>query len=260
MMEFKNILCEIVGKTAWLTFNRPEVMNALNRETLSELESAFCFLENEEMVQVIILTGSGKSFVAGADLDMHKECSVLEGREVALYGQKIFSQIENLKKTVIAAINGYALGGGCELAMACDIRIASEKSKFSQPEVGLGIIPGWGGTQRMPRLIGKGRAKYYILTGEMMTADEAHRIGLVDKVVPALDLINSTQSLADIIIHQGPLAVQLAKMAINNGAKMDLDSGLSYESEIYTTSFASSDRIEGVNAFLEKRKPQFLGQ
>lgn len=260
MAEFKNLLYECQDGSALITMNRPEVLNALNMETLSELDAAFSAADNDESVKAIVLTGSGKAFIAGADITMHKECTALEGREVAVFGQKIFSKIENLGKPVIAAINGFALGGGCELAMSCDIRVASETARFGQPEVNLGIIPGWGGTQRMPRLIGKGRAKYFILTGEIFNAEEAYRIGLVDKVVPATDLLSKAKMIAQAIASKGPVAVRIAKAAINNGVNMDLESGIAYEAEAYTTSFSSMDRIEGVKAFLEKRKPNFTGK
>jgi len=260
MTAYKNLLYDCQGGIALITMNRPEVMNALNIETLRELAAVFSAAEKDEKVKVIVITGAGKAFIAGADLTMHRECTALEGREVAVYGQTIFSRIENLTKPVIAAINGFALGGGCELAMACDIRVASETARFGQPEVNLGIIPGWGGTQRLPRLIGKGRAKYYILTGEIFNAAEAFRIGLVDKVVDAADLLNASKAIAQAIMSKGPVAVTMAKRAINNGLNMDLEAGIAYEAEAYTTSFGSIDRIEGVTAFLEKRKPIFFGK
>ena len=207
---------------------------------------------------VVIITGSGeKSFVAGADIAEMKSLNIHEGRNMTRLGQCVFQEIENLSRPVIAAVNGYALGGGCELAMACDIRIASEKAKFGQPEVGLGIIPGYGGTQRLPRLIGKGRAKYYIFTTDMITAEEAFNMGLIDKVVPHGKLYEETLKIAEKIISKGPIAVRMAKYAVNNGMNMDLASGIAYEAEAYTTSFGSEDRIEGMSAFLEKRKADF---
>lgn len=179
---------------------------------------------------------------------------------MTMLGQDVFNEIENLDKPVIAAVNGFALGGGCEIAMACDIRIASEKAKFGQPEVNLGIIPGYGGTQRLPRLIGKGRAKYYIFTGEMMTAQQAFQFGLADKVVAPEELISTAREVAKTIMAKAPVAVMMAKRAINNGLDMDLDSGIAYEAEAYTTTFGTQDRVEGMTAFVEKRKANFIGK
>lgn len=260
MAEFKNLLYECEDGIALITMNRPEAMNAFNAATLGELAAVLATAEEDPAVKVVVITGAGKAFVAGADIAMNKDLEPIEGREVSLRGHRLFSKIENLGKPVIAAVNGYALGGGCELAMACDIRVASEKAKFGLPEVGLGIIPGWGGTQRLPRLIGKGRAKYYAMTAEMFDAAEAYRIGLVNKVVAAEELLPAARQIAAVLMGKGPVAVRLVKAAINNGLKMDLDSALAYEVETYTASFSCEDRTEGMAAFLEKRPAKFQGR
>jgi enoyl-CoA hydratase len=260
-MELKNLLTELEDGILTITINRPQVLNALNTETLSELRMAIKEAGETEEVKAVIITGAGeKSFVAGADIAQMRDLEVLEGRTMTILGQDVFTEIENLDKPVIAAVNGYALGGGCELAMACDIRIASEKARFGQPEVNLGIIPGYGGTQRLPRLIGKGRAKYYIFTGEMMTAQEAFNFGLVDKIVAPEDLMTKAREVAKTIMAKAPIAVMMAKRAINRGLDMDLASGIAYETEAYTTTFATWDRIEGMGAFVEKRKATFQGK
>ncbi|QAT61074.1 crotonase [Acidilutibacter cellobiosedens] len=257
-MGYKNIILDEKDGILTITINRPKVLNALNTDTLNELENVVRDIERDKEIMVVIITGSGeKSFVAGADIAEMKSLNIHEGRNMTRLGQCVFQEIENLSRPVIAAVNGYALGGGCELAMACDIRIASEKAKFGQPEVGLGIIPGYGGTQRLPRLIGKGRAKYYIFTTDMITAEEAFNMGLIDKVVPHGKLYEETLKIAEKIISKGPIAVRMAKYAVNNGMNMDLASGIAYEAEAYTTSFGSEDRIEGMSAFLEKRKADF---
>lgn len=257
-MELKNVLTELEDGILTITINRPQVLNALNTETLSELRMTIKEAGETEEVKSVIITGAGeKSFVAGADIAQMRDLEVLEGRTMTILGQDVFTEIENLDKPVIAAVNGYALGGGCELAMACDIRIASEKARFGQPEVNLGIIPGYGGTQRLSRLIGKGRAKYYIFTGEMMTAQEAFNFGLVDKVVAPEELMTKAREVAKTIMAKAPIAIMMAKRAINRGLDMDLASGIAYETEAYTTTFATQDRIEGMGAFVEKRKANF---
>lgn len=259
-MEFNNLLYENKDGIAFITMNRPEALNAFNKETLEELSKVIDLVEQDPEVKVIIFTGQGKSFIAGADISEMSEYEILEGRDVALKGQALFSRVEKLGKMTIAAINGFALGGGCEFAMSCDIRIASEYAKFGQPEVGLGIIPGWGGTQRMPRLVGKGTAKYYICTGDIFNAEEAYRIGLVDKITKADELISTAEKVAKTIISKAPVAVKMAKYAINNGLNTDLESGIAYEAEAYTTSFSCADRKEGTAAFLEKRQANFQGK
>ncbi|HWQ77407.1 MAG TPA: enoyl-CoA hydratase-related protein [Anaerovoracaceae bacterium] len=259
-MKFKNILYENNDGIALVTMNRPEALNAFNKETLGELSEIIDFAEQDASVKVLIFTGQGKSFIAGADIAEMSKLEVLEGRDVALKGQAVFFKVENIGKPTIAAINGFALGGGCEFAMSCDIRIASEFAKFGQPEVSLGIIPGWGGTQRLPRLIGKGLAKYYIYTGEIFNAEEAYRIGLVEKIVKADELMTTAQTIAKTIMSKAPVAVKMAKGSINNGLSMDLKSGVAYEAEAYATSFGCADRMEGTAAFMEKRKANFAGK
>lgn len=255
---YQNILTETKEGVTTITINRPKALNALNVDTLNELMDALKLAHTDEETRVIIITGSGeKAFVAGADIAQMSELSTLEGRAMTLLGQNVFAYIEQIDKPVIAAVNGFALGGGCELSMACDIRIASKKAKFGQPEVNLGIIPGFGGTQRLPRLIGKGRAKYYIFTGEMMTAEEAYRIGLVDKLAEPEALMEDTVKTAKLIMSKAPLAVKMAKLAINTGMDVDLKSGVAYEAEAYTTTFSSEDRVEGMKAFVEKRSANF---
>jgi enoyl-CoA hydratase len=259
-MEYANLLVEMTGATATVTVNRPKALNALNRETLLDLQRAFVKLEQDATVKVIILTGAGeKAFVAGADIAQMQAMNVLEGRAFAQFGQQVFKAIENSSKPVIAAVNGFALGGGCELAMACDIRLAAENAKFGQPEVNLGVIPGFAGTQRLARLIGKGRAKELIFTGDMIDAQEACRLGLVNKVLPQEQLIEAAQKMAQKIASKGPIAVSLSKEAINNGLEMDLDKAVAYEAELFGLCFATADKKEGMLAFLEKRTAEFKG-
>ena len=257
----ENVLLEVADGLATITVNRPKALNALNTATLNELKDAALAAEADPTVSVVIITGAGeKSFVAGADIAQMRDLSPLEGRKMTMLGQAVFATIENLTKPVIAAVNGFALGGGCELAMACDIRVASTNAKFGQPEVNLGIIPGFAGTQRLARLIGKGRAKYYIFTGYMMTAAEAYDLGLVDKVVEPAALLDTCREIAKTIIAKAPVAVMMAKKAINHGLDMDLASGVAYEAEAYTTCFATADRVEGMTAFLEKRAAKFTSK
>ncbi|MDR7868478.1 MAG: enoyl-CoA hydratase-related protein [Sporomusaceae bacterium] len=246
---------------AIITVNRPQALNALDTDTLGELRAAVLAADEDPAVRVLIITGAGaKAFVAGADIAQMRALSPLEGRKMTMLGQEIFATIENLAKPVIAAVNGFALGGGCELAMACDIRVASATAKFGQPEVNLGIIPGFAGTQRLSRLIGKGRAKYYIFTGQMMTAQEAYERGLADKVVEPEALLGTCREIAKTIMTKAPVAVMMAKKAINHGLDMDIRSAVAYEAEAYTTCFATDDRVEGMTAFLEKRPAKFAGK
>ena len=255
------ILCQKSDGIATLTISRPKALNALNTETLLELKKNIIEAAKAEDVSVLIITGDGaKAFVAGADIAEMQKLAPLAGRSMTSLGQEVFTLIENIDKPVIAAVNGFALGGGCELAMACDIRIASDNAKFGQPEVNLGIIPGFGGTQRLPRLIGKGRAKYYICTGFMMTAQEALNVGLVEKVVKPEELMETCRLVARTIAEKAPVAVMMAKKAINHGLDMSLEAGVSYETEAYTTCFATQDRVEGMSAFLEKRPAKFIHQ
>lgn len=260
-MAHENLLVSIENKIAVVAVNRPKALNALNQQTLLELQETFIDLAKNDAVQLIILTGYGeKAFVAGADIAAMQPLNALEARRFAKLGHQVMQHIEGCLKPVIAAVNGFALGGGCELALGCDIRIASENARFGQPEVNLGVIPGFGGTQRLARLIGKGRALELILTGNMIDAAEAYRIGLVNKVVPANELLETAKAMAMTIISKGPYAVQLAKQAIRNGLELDLDRANQYEAELFGLCFATIDQKEGMQAFLEKRPAHFIGE
>ncbi len=261
-MEWKNIAWEQGDGWAQITIQRPKVLNALNRETLEELEQAVGRAEEDETVRALIITGAGdKAFVAGADIgELRQIPSSWEGERLAARGQALFLRIEELDKPVIMAVNGYALGGGCELAMSGDILIASDKARFGQPEVNLGVIPGYGGTQRLARLVGKTTAKYLCLTGEMITAEEALRLGLVQKVVPHDQLLEEARKLAERLAQKAPIAMKYIKKAINQGTETDLQSGLRLEAAFFGLSFDTEDRIEGMDAFLEKRAPRFRGK
>jgi enoyl-CoA hydratase len=256
-MEFKNIILEIKDSVGLIKMNRPDAMNALNSETLQELRGAISQLKDSDDVKVIIITGEGKAFVAGADIAEMKDMSGDKAKEFSRTGQKVFSKIAKIKKPVIAAINGFALGGGCELALACDIRIASEKAKLGQPEVNLGVIPGFAGTQRLSRLVGTAKAKEIIFTGDMVDAPTALSIGLINQVVPAEQLMDTCMELASKIASKGPMAVKLAKKVINEGIEEKLDKGSDYESDEFGECFASGEAKEGMSAFLEKRKPNW---
>lgn len=257
-----NLLLEVENGIALLTINRPKALNALNSETLAELNACLAELENNDDVKVVILTGSGeKSFVAGADISEMVNATPAEGRKMGLLAREAFGRLENMPQVTIAAVNGFALGGGCEISMSCDIRVASENAKFAQPECGLGILPGFGGTQRLPRLVGKGRAKELIFTCDMISADEAFRMGLANHVVPQAELIDYCKAMAGRIMKNGPYAVALAKQAINTGSDTDLDSGLKLEANLFGLSFSTADKMEGMTAFLEKRKEKhFIGK
>lgn len=252
------LLLAVTDGIATLTINRPTALNALNEAVLDELARVVPQIIADQQVRVVILTGSGpKSFVAGADIATMRDMEPAQARALATRAHQLYATIEASPKPFIAAVNGYALGGGCELAMACDIRLASETARFGQPEVNLGIIPGFGGTQRLPRLIGKGRALEMILTGEMVDAREALRIGLVNKVVAADELMAAATGLARMIAAKGAVAVQLCKQAVGNGLEMELGKACVYETELFASSFTTSDQREGMTAFLEKRPPQF---
>ena len=248
------------GRLAYVTINRPAALNALNDIVIGELQDCFEKINSNAAIGCVILTGTGRSFVAGADIGTMRDLACLDGREFTMSGQRLMDYIENIHQPVIAAVNGFALGGGCELAMACDIRIASEKAKFGQPEVNLGIIPGFGGTQRLPRLIGKGMAKYLIMTAEHISAEEALRIGLVQKVVAPEALMEEAERVANLILSKAPVAIQMSKCAINVAEDTDMRSGVAYEAEAYTTCFQAADRVEGMSAFLEKRDAKFTGR
>lgn len=254
---FKTILYEVKENKAYITVNRPEALNALNIEVLEELTKAFAQFEKDVDADVAILTGEGKAFVAGADIAAMSKMNPIEGRAMMIKGHNLMNFMESIEKPIIAAVNGFALGGGCELAMACDIRLASEKAKFGQPEVNLGIIPGFGGTQRLPRLVGRGMGKYLIFTADIIGADEAHRIGLVEKIADAESLISEASALADKIAAKAPIAVGAAKRAINVGYDLDMKAASILEIETFTAPFASCDKEEGMKAFLEKRPAEF---
>jgi enoyl-CoA hydratase len=258
LMGYETIIVEQEGPVGILKLNRPQALNALNRLVISELISALEEIEKGGMPKVLIVTGAGeKAFVAGTDIIEMEGLSSFEAREFAGYARKAIDQVANLNRPVIAAINGFALGGGCELALACDIRIASEKAKMGQPETGLGIIPGSGGTQRLPRIVGPSRAKHMIFTGEIIDAQTALRIGLVDRVVPPEQLLEEASKMALAIAGKPRVALALAKSAINRGLDMDLQDGLSYEIECFAGCFATQDQKEGMRAFSEKRKPNY---
>ena len=259
--NFENLLVEQKDSIAYVTINRPNVLNALNMATMSELRAVFTQLKDDRVVRVVILTGAGeKSFVAGADIGELQKNNPVEAKEYTHRGQAVLDLIENLGKPVIACINGFALGGGCELAMACTMRLASENAKLGQPEVKLGIIPGYGGSQRLPRLVGKGIAMQLLLTGEMITAHEAQRIGLVNEVVPSGQLIARAEAMAQAIIKNAPLAIQYCLEAVNHGMEMSLQEGLYLEATLFAVSCATEDKKEGTAAFLEKRAANFAGK
>jgi len=260
-VEYTNLLLEQSGPIAVLTINRPRAFNSLNSDTLSELSTVLDELGRDSSVKVVILTGSGeKAFVAGADISQMKDFNSLEGRRFAQLGHATFRKIELLPQPVIAAIKGFALGGGCELAMACDIRLASENAKFGQPEVTLGLTAGFGGTQRLPRLVGTGLASELLFTGDIIDAQEAYRIGLINHVYSIDTLMEEAQKLAKRIAERAPVAVQLSKSAIQRGSNMDIDSAQAYEAEVFGLTFSTQDQKEGCTAFAEKRKPVFEGR
>ncbi|AZR74058.1 crotonase [Anoxybacter fermentans] len=259
-MTFVNLNLTKEDGIGILTINRPEALNALNRELLNELKEAIAQIKDDPEIKVCIITGEGKAFVAGADIGEMVEFNAVEGREFGRLGNSVFNALEEMEKPVIAAINGYALGGGCELALACDIRLASEKAKLGQPEVGLGITPGFGGTQRLVRAIGPAKAKELIFTGKIIDANEAHAIGLVNHVYPAESLLEEAKKMAREIANKAPFAVKLCKRAINEGMEMDLKRGLEMEADLFGLCFATEDQKEGMRAFLEKRKAEFKGE
>jgi enoyl-CoA hydratase len=260
-MTYETLLFDIRDAIAFVTINRPDKLNALNDQVIAELGDAAERIATEDAIRGAILTGAGtKAFVAGADIGDLAKQGPFDGRARALRGQAVLRRLETCGKPVIAAVNGFALGGGCELAIACHMRIASENAKFGQPEVKLGIAPGYGGTQRLPRLVGKGVALQLILTGEMIDAHEAHRIGLVTKVVPAGELLAEAERLLRGILAMGPLAVRLALEAVDRGLEMSLEEGLLLEANHFGLLAATRDMKEGLTAFLEKRQPRFEGR
>ncbi|HUU38516.1 MAG TPA: enoyl-CoA hydratase-related protein [Candidatus Desulfaltia sp.] len=260
-MNFKNLLTRKSDGIGWITINRPDKLNAMNIETIEELRTAFREFGDDPEVKAVIFTGAGeKAFIAGADISEFIHLDAEKGREYARRGQELTKTIEDFPKPVIAAINGYALGGGTEFALACHIRLASENAKLGQPEVKLGIIPGYGGTQRLARLVGKGKAMEMILSGRIIEAGEACEIGLVNKVVPAAELLSAAEAMAKEIIRNAPLALAYSIEAINHGLDRTLAEGLELEAEIFGRSCATEDFREGAKAFIEKRKPDFRGR
>lgn len=257
---FENILLERRGRIALITINRPDKLNALNIKTREEMASALDELRNDQEIRVVVITGAGeKSFVAGADINEFAGRTAVEQRAV-MKAKSIFTAAEDFPKPLIAMINGFCLGGGCELALSCDIRIASEKARFGQPEINLGIIPGGGGTQRLTRLIGEGKAMQMILTGEIIDAQEALRLGLVNEVHPAAELEAKAMELAGKIAEKSPVALAMAKTAVKAAARTTLREGLDQEIDLFAICFSTEDKEEGVSAFLEKRKPDFKGR
>lgn len=260
-MAYENLLYDVKEQIARITFNRPNVLNALNRKTMDELGDCLNAARRDDAVRVLILTGAGeKAFIAGADINELAQHTPVDGKEFSLYGQEIIHRLETMGKPSIAAVNGFALGGGCELALACTMRIASRNAKLGQPEVKLGILPGYGGTQRLARLCGKGVAHEMILAGEMITAEEALRIGLVNRVTDSADLLPTAESIARKIIANAALAVKYAMEAVEHGMEMTQEEGLFLEATLFGLCCATDDMREGTRAFLEKRPAKFQGR
>jgi enoyl-CoA hydratase len=260
-MSFENLLLERDGAIAIVTINRPRVLNALNGSTLGELQRLLRDLQRDDTVRVVILTGGGeKSFVAGADINELAALTPVGGREHALAGQRVFDLIEHLGKPVIAAINGYALGGGCELAMACTLRLAADTARLGQPEIALGLLPGYAGTQRLPRLVGKSKAMEMMLTGTPITAGEALRVGLISRVVPAADLMAEARTLAGQLAAAAPIAMREIINAVNAGAEMPFAQACQHEAALFGLVVSTEDMREGTAAFLDKRTPRFRGR
>jgi enoyl-CoA hydratase/carnithine racemase len=259
--KLENVLYEGKGAIAYVTLNRPKVLNALNQRTWEDLRAAFEDVRDDAAIRGVILTGAGdRAFIAGADISELAQVTAVEAEKSSSYGQEVLNLIENLGKPVIAAVNGFALGGGCEMAMACTIRVAIETAKFGQPEVALGLIPGGGGTQRLPRLVGKGRALQLILSGGMITAQEAYRIGLVNEVVPPADLIPHAEAILKQIFKNAPIAVKYALEAVNKGLEASVAEGLSLEASLFGICAGTEDKKEGTEAFLQKRPAKFQGK
>jgi len=260
-MAYENLLVERDGAVSVITINRPKTLNALNNQTMAELATAVDEIRADDSVRAVVLTGAGeKSFVAGADINELAVQTPVGGREHARSGQALFDRIERLGKPVIAAVNGFALGGGCELAMSCTLRLAADTAKFGQPEINLGLIPGYAGSQRLPRLVGRGRAAELLLTGAQISAEEAWRIGLVNRVVPAADLLREAKTLAHTLAAKAPVAVRYILEAMAGGLEMSFADAQDYEATLFGLVSTTEDMREGTRAFLEKRKPEFKGR
>ncbi len=259
MTEYKNLAVEKKDSTLIVTINRERALNALNKELIAEMQQLFSYHWTDDSITAVIITGAGKAFVAGADITELADLDVRSGTQTSANGLYLMKTIQNFPKPVIAAVNGFALGGGCELALACDIRLASEKAKFGQPEVNLGIIPGYGGTQRLSRLVGRGKAIQLICTGEMINAAEAYRIGLVEEIYPPEELMDKAMEMARTIAAKGPLAVVMAKECINRGLDVNLTAGCDLEKANFGSICGTGDKNEGMEAFLEKRAAKFTG-
>ncbi len=260
MTEFKNILVEKKDEILLVTINREKVLNTLSKDTVFELQQLFCNHWSDKEIKCVILTGTGKAFVAGADISEIASLNVQTGTDFSQRGLFLLRTIQTFPKPVIAAINGFALGGGCELALACDIRLGSEKAKIGQPEVNLGVIPGFGGTQRLPRLVGRSKAMQLILTGEIIDAAEAYRIGLLDEVYPAHELMDKAMEMAKLIASKAPLAIEMSKEAIDRGLETSLAIGCEFEKVQFGQICGTEDKDEGTSAFMEKRAPVFTGK
>jgi enoyl-CoA hydratase len=260
-MNYENILCEIDGFLGRITFNRPKVMNALNHQTLTELAHALDSLRDNADVRCVVLTGAGdKAFVAGADINELAKMKAMQAKDVAFFGQQVFARLENLGKPTVAMINGFALGGGLELALACTLRTASTEARVGLPETSLGIIPGYGGSQRLARIASPGVAREWILTADMYSADEAHRVGVVNRIFAPDELEEGTMKMVKRILSRGPVAVRLGMEAINRGMNMSQQEGEIIESDMFGLASTTDDMREGMTAFLEKRKPEFTGK
>lgn len=259
-MAYKTIIVEIQEGIATITLNRPEVLNALNNQVFNDLTEAASSLGADSSVRAVIITGGDKVFAAGADISQMASSTAVDVATGEQVSHRAFQLIETMPKPVIAAISGYALGGGCELTLVADVRIAADNAQFGLPEIKLGILPGAGGTQRLPRLIGSGRAKELIFSGDFIKADEALRVGLVNKVVPAEELLTEAKKMAKRFAARGAVALRLAKSSVNEGLRMDLEAGLEYEHKCFSLLFATEDQKEGMKAFLEKRPTKFLGK
>ena len=256
----KTVISEIAENICTITINRPEALNALNAEVITELEEAISEVESNEDIRALCITGAGRSFVAGADIKAQSVLDIDGGRKWGQRGARLFRRIEKLEIPTVAAVNGFALGGGCELALSCDMIFASEKAKFGQPEVSLGITPGFSGTQRLPRRVGIAKAKELILSGKMIKADEAKEIGLVNQIYSPETLLEEVYSFLKVINKNAPIAVKYSKAAIDRGFDVDIDNGIAIENELFAMCFSTEDQVEGMNAFLEKRKAEFTNK